>query len=132
MEPISLILSALSAGALAAVREDAAQAVKDAYAGLRRLLLRRLHGNEAGELSLARYEQQPTVWESPLRAELTAINAGQDHEVLAAVRSLMDHLANDPVAEVIYRNHFHGPVYGLVQGNKNRVSMKFGDRETGN
>jgi hypothetical protein len=131
VEPISLILSALSAGALAAVQEDAAQAVKDAYAGLKRLLLRRLHGNEAAKLSLAQYEKQPVAWEQPLRAELAAINAGQDDEVLAAVRVLVDHLDSDSAGSAVYRNQFHGPVHGLVQGDNNRVSMKFGGRDSG-
>jgi hypothetical protein len=38
MEPTTLIISALVAGATAALKETASQAVKDAYAGLKALV----------------------------------------------------------------------------------------------
>ena len=38
MEPISLIIAALSAGAIAAAKDTAGTAVKDAYQGLKTLI----------------------------------------------------------------------------------------------
>src|SRR5262252_10390776 len=49
MEPITLILGALAAGALAGVSEDATAAVKDAYAGLKRLVAARFGGKPSAE-----------------------------------------------------------------------------------
>ena len=42
MDPISLIVAALAAGASAAVKDTAGQAVKDAYSGLKALVKRKL------------------------------------------------------------------------------------------
>jgi hypothetical protein len=39
MDPVSAIIGALIAGATAAMKETASQAVKDAYAGLKRILI---------------------------------------------------------------------------------------------
>lgn len=131
MEPISLILGALGAGALAAVQESAGQAVKDAYAAFKNLLRRRLGGNEAGEVALNRYEQRPEAWGPPLRAELTASGVDRDDEVLAAARALLDQVRDDPAGAKIFQNQFHGPVHGFVQGDHNQVTMTFGNRDRG-
>ena len=129
MEPITLILGALAAGALAAVQESAGQAVKDAYAAFKNLVRRRLRGNEAAEVALNRYEQQPEAWEPPLRAELTASGIDRDDEVLAAAKKLLDQVRADPAGAKIFQNQFHGQVQGFVQGDHNQVTMTFGNRD---
>ncbi len=131
MEPLTLILGALAAGALAAVQESAGQAVKDAYAGLKNLLRQRLNGNQAGEVALTQYEQQPETWEQPLRSELSASGSDQDGEVIAAAQTLLDLVRADPVGARIFQNQFHGQVQGFVQGDYNRVTMKFGGNDRG-
>jgi hypothetical protein len=131
VEPISLILGALGAGALAAVQESAGQAVKDAYAAFKNLLRRRLSGNEAGEVALSRYEQQPEAWGPPLHAELTASGVDRDDEVLAAAQALLDQVRDDPAGARIFQNQFHGPVHGFVQGDHNQVTMTFDNRDRG-
>jgi hypothetical protein len=131
VEPLTLILGALAAGAVAGVQESAGQAVKDAYAALKNLLRRRLSGNEAGEVALTRYEQQPDTWEQPLRSELSASGADQDDEVVAAAQVLLDLVRADPVGAKIFQNQFHGQVQGFVQGDYNRVTMKFSNDDRG-
>jgi hypothetical protein len=131
VEPISLILGALAAGALAAVQESAGQAVKDAYAAFRNLLRHRLISNEAGQVALSQYEQQPEAWAPPLRAELTASKVDQDEVVLAAAQALLDQLRDDPASAKIFQNQFHGSVQGFVQGDHNQVTITFGNSDQG-
>lgn len=47
MDPISLIVGALASGAASGLTDSATAAVKDAYAGLRDLVRRRLAGRSA-------------------------------------------------------------------------------------
>ena len=49
MEPVSLIVAALAAGAVAGAENTATEAVKDAYAGLKGLVRRRVSGRRSGE-----------------------------------------------------------------------------------
>jgi hypothetical protein len=128
MEPISLILGALALGGLAGVKDSANQAVKDAYGAFKNLLHRRLGDNQAGQVALERYEQQPEAWEAPLRAELTESGLDRDGEVLAAAEALFDSVRKDPAYAKIFHNQFHGPVHGFVQGDHNEVTITFDSR----
>ena len=78
MDPVTLILTALVAGAAAGMKDTASSAIKDAYNGLKGLVRRKLAGREGGELVLDRHEQDPQVWDKPLTQELTAAGAGDD------------------------------------------------------
>ena len=93
MEPISLILTALvagaSAGALDALKDDVKEKARAAYAKLRGLAGQRVAGNPAAEVALAQYEANPNVWEAPLSDELAKAGAAGDAELVAAARALM-------------------------------------------
>lgn len=89
MDPVTLILTALAAGAALGVKDTASAAVKDAYGSLKALVKRRVSGRPDGELVLARYEETPETWERPLAAELTAVKADTDPELLTAAEALM-------------------------------------------
>ena len=90
MDPITLIVAALAAGAAAGVQGTAASAVRDAYAGLKALAKKRFAGRSDGELILARYERDPQTWQAPLAAELTEARADRDPDLVAAAQALMD------------------------------------------
>lgn len=89
MEPVTLILTALGAGAALGVKETASAAVKDAYDGLKALVRGRLATRRDGELVLARFEEAPETWKDPLAAELAAAGAGRDAGLVAAAQALM-------------------------------------------
>jgi len=89
MDPITLIVTALVAGAAAGLKDTASSAVKDAYIGLKGLVGRKLAGRPAGELVLAQHEADPQVWDKPLVQELTAAGAGDDAVVVTAAQALM-------------------------------------------
>jgi hypothetical protein len=89
MEPVTLILTALAAGAALGLKDTASSAVKDAYKGLKALVKKRFAGRRDGELVLARYEEEPDTWKGPLAAELTAAGADVDADLVAAAQALM-------------------------------------------
>lgn len=94
MDPITLILAALTAGAALGLKDAASSAVSDAYGALKSLVGRKLAGRRDGELALERYEAKPEVWEAPLKDELVTVRAGEDAELVEAARRLMA-LADD-------------------------------------
>jgi hypothetical protein len=90
MDPITLIVTALAAGAAAGVQGTAASAVKDAYAGLKALVKKRFAGRPDAELILARHERAPDTWQAPLAAELRDAGADRDPDLVTTARALMD------------------------------------------
>ena len=89
MDPVTLIITALAAGAGLGLKDTASTAVKDAYGSLKTLASRRLAGRRDGVLVLARHEEAPQAWEEPLAAELTAARAADDAGLVAAAQTLM-------------------------------------------
>jgi hypothetical protein len=94
MEPVTLILSALAAGAgagaLDALKDDLKEKARAAYARLRDLAGKRVSGRPNGELALAEYVSAPQQWEGLLAAELSAAGAAQDDELVTAAKALME------------------------------------------
>lgn len=89
VDPISLIVAALAAGAAAGLSDTASTAVQDAYTGLRELVRRRFAGRAAAEVALAEHESAPEVWQAPLAAELEKAEAGADEAMVAAAQRVM-------------------------------------------
>ena len=69
--------------------DAASSAVKDAYAGLKALVRKRLGGRPDAELVLARHEEAPETWQAPLTAELAEAGADRDPDLVAAAQALM-------------------------------------------
>ena len=90
MDPITLIVTALAAGAALGVQDTASAMVKDAYASLKALVRRRLGGDPGAELVLTRHEQAPEIWQAPLMAELARTGADRDGDLIAAANALLD------------------------------------------
>src|ERR1700722_13450223 len=94
MEPVTLILAALAAGASAgtldALKDDVREKAKAAYARLRGLAGKRLAGRTHGELALKEYASAPQKWEGLLGAELTEAGAADDAVLAAAAKALME------------------------------------------
>jgi hypothetical protein len=98
MEPTTLIIGALGAGAAAAAKDTASQAVKDAYAGLKTLIQRRFaeKNTPEGEMALTKYEEKPAVWEAPLKDALVETETDQAAEILKAAEALKHALEQTP------------------------------------
>jgi hypothetical protein len=94
MDPITLIVAALAAGAsagtLEALKDDVKELVKAAYARLRGLARTRVADQPGAELVLAQHETDPQTWEAPLAMMLTEGGAADDANLVEAARALME------------------------------------------
>jgi hypothetical protein len=117
MDPVTLILSALMAGAAASVKETASAAVKDGYNGLKELIQRKFGGNADAQHALSKYEQKPEVWQAPLAEEIKQGGLAQDQELLVLAQQLMAQLHPQQAALGKYNIQTSGSVQGMVVGD---------------
>jgi hypothetical protein len=94
MDPISLIVAAVVAGAATGITDQAAQAVKDAYGALKRLLTDRHH------VDVAALERKPEseAKQASLTEDLGDTGAAADPEVMAAARQLVEEVRRHDAA----------------------------------
>jgi hypothetical protein len=90
MDPITLIVTALAAGAALGVQDTASAMIKDAYASLKALVTKRLGGGPGAELVLAKHQGAPETWQAPLMAELAESGADGDRDLIVAAQALLD------------------------------------------
>lgn len=89
MSGVELIVAALAAGATAGITGIANDTLRDAYAGLRNLLRRRLVGHPAAQAMLDSDETDPERWRTRLGTDLTSSGADGNAEILAAARRVL-------------------------------------------
>ena len=85
---LTLILGALTAGAQVALQDATSSAIKDAYAGLKDLIRRKLGSGSAAGPLLDQLERNPDAYSPALRHELETTSVATDAEVLAATQKL--------------------------------------------
>ena len=104
MDPITLITTALVAGAVAASKDVAKQAVKDAYAGLKALIVRKFGDKSDAEDAMAAVEKKPDSGgrQAMLAEELEAAQAAQDDEVLKQAQAFLDMLEDAKSVDAAY------------------------------
>jgi len=96
MDPVSVVVAALAAGAAAGLKDTVAAAIKDAYSGLKHLLSKRY-----ADVSTSGLEKKPDSkpQQSALAESLTDAGADKDADLLAAAKALQDAIkAHDPGA----------------------------------
>jgi hypothetical protein len=124
MDPVTMIVTALAAGAALGVTDSASSAVRDAYAGLKALVRKRLGVRPGGELVLAGHEEAPGTWQAPLRAELAEAGADGDTGLVAAAQALMTLLDEAGARAGKYTVDVRG-AQGVQIGNHNRQDNIF-------
>jgi RIP homotypic interaction motif len=127
VDPVTLIVTALAAGAASALQDGAAAAVKDAYARLKALVTKRFADRPKAELVLAEHESAPQTWEKPLAAELSAAGAEDDADLAAAAQALMGLLDEAGSRSGKYLVTVHGS-QGVQVGDHNTQTNTFGPR----
>jgi hypothetical protein len=94
MEEVTLILTALatgaSAGALEALKDDVKEKAKATYVKLHGLVSPRFRGNPSAEIVLSEHQADPETYAAPLAKKLTQAGAGDDAELVATARALME------------------------------------------
>lgn len=92
VDAMSVIVGALAAGGVAGAKDVATAAVKDAYAGLRGLVVRRVSGSpqetEVVEILDADH-LEPEIRQARLHQALTRAQVDADAEIVAAAQRLL-------------------------------------------
>jgi hypothetical protein len=118
MEPISLILAALGAGAIAATKDTAGTAVKDAYEGLKTLIKKRFadKGKEDDSNIIDKHEKKPDseAIKALLKEELVDLDVDQDVEILKAAAEILKKEDPQGAKEGKYRINVQGDIKGIV------------------
>jgi hypothetical protein len=120
MEPISIILAALVAGAAKA----AGDAAPDAYKGLKALIKRKFAGEPTAEMVLEEHETDPKTYEAPLKKKLAEAGADKDEEIIEKAESLLKELTPEEAATVIQNYNISGDVKGIL-GNVSGGKIDF-------
>lgn len=93
MDPVTLIVAALGAGATAGLSGTTSTAIQDAYGGLRDAIRRRLSRDErSGEQAVAvldAHATDPEAERDRMTETLAASGVSADAEVVAAARGLL-------------------------------------------
>lgn len=96
MEPVTLVVAAIAAGAAAALKDTASQAVRDAYAAVKAVLHKRYTGVDVRPV-----EQKPASLpkRESLEEDLAAAGAQTDTELARLAQRLLDEIErHDPAA----------------------------------
>jgi hypothetical protein len=116
VDPITLILTSLAAGAAAGGQSFASDAVKDSYVGLKALIARKFAGKPSAKVALNEHESDPETWEVLLKKELMQEHIDQDREIVEAAKKVMTLM--QPQEAVLGRPvvQINGDVNGLAWG----------------
>lgn len=126
VEPISLIIAALTAGAVVGARDTAGAAVKDAYGGLKELIHRRFGGNQGARAALDLSEHEPAAPVRELAQHLWAVGAESDEELIAAAQAVLRLVDPYGARTGKYDVNISGGK-GIVVGDQANVTMTFND-----
>ena len=123
MDPVSVIVGAMVAGAAGGVSSSASAAVQSAYEALAGRLRNLFGRGDRAEL-VDRVEADPVATQVELREELTAAGAGHDAELLAAAQRLWALLDPQAFAAGKYRVDLRG-AKGVQAGDHNTQINNF-------
>jgi hypothetical protein len=126
MDPITLILTALASGAPLVAKGVAGEVIKDAYNSLKARIQDKFTGKPDAELTLAKHEEKPEVWEAPLKEALVEADVDQDQPLIEAAQKLLELVNPQQAAMGKYNVQITGDVQGFVQGDNAHVEMTFG------
>lgn len=127
MDPISMIVTALAAGAAASSKDTASVAVKDAYAGLKSLVSHLFAAKPRAQQVLEDHEQEPEIYEKPLKKWLGETGAEQDADLLTAAKHLLVLVQPQQAGMGKFTIQNTGSVQGLNVGDQNTITQTFGD-----
>lgn len=124
MEPISLILAALVAGATAAGKDVAGKAVKDSYDGLKALIKKKFaeKGKDDPSAIIDKYEKKPEITKALLEDELKEAEIEKDTAILQVAETIMKR--EDPEGASNGKYDLRG-AKGVQIGDKNTQNNSF-------
>jgi len=125
MDPVSMVVAAVAAGAIAAAKDTASDAIKSTFRSLINLVHRGLGGDATAEAALKEFEKDPETWEKPLTKAVADHNLAQDDAVLSLAKELLKLIEEAEPSKGKYNIKIeHGQ--GIVIGDQADVTMSFG------
>jgi len=119
MEPIGMIIGALVMGMTAVAKDVGGQIVKDAYAGLKRVIVDRY--SRAGSIAAMEEDPSSDTQRKALTETLTKAGLATDAEVLGKAKELSQALAKVPREALT--------AAGVRIGELEAINARFGDIE---
>jgi hypothetical protein len=104
MDPLTIILTALTAGAAAGGQAVVSNTIRDAYNGLKALIQRKFAGKPSAEVALTEHETDPQTWAAPLKKALAQEQVDQDQAILQVAQQLIDQIKAQPGGEQHIQN----------------------------
>ncbi|BAY95744.1 MULTISPECIES: hypothetical protein [unclassified Tolypothrix] len=127
MEPISMIIAALGAGAIAAAKDTAGTAVKDAYLGLKTLIKKKFEGDVLGQAMVDAKPEEIKQAEGLLKDKITKSGADQDQEIINLAQDLLEKIKEQPGGQQIINQTQTNTMSGnTVGGNVNFAPVQQG------
>jgi hypothetical protein len=89
MDPATVIVSALEEGAVLRLKDSVSSVVKDACAAHKSLVVKALASRPGADVVLTRHEENPGMWQAPLKDELEKVGADRDPDIITAAEALL-------------------------------------------
>jgi hypothetical protein len=130
MDPVTMILAALGAGATAAAKDTASQVVKDAYSGLKALIQKRFAGKPQAETALREHEADQDTWKKPLEKSLVESRVAQAPEIIESAQRLLQLVHPEQHAQGKFNLQITGTVHGQQIGDGGTQQNIFGSKSS--
>ncbi len=117
MDPLSLIVAALAAGAAAAAKDTSGAAIRDGYQGLKALIQKRLAADPAASMVLQEHEKDPETYDAPLRKKLAVAALEQDQVILLAARQVLEQSTPSVGAAPVIHQTISNVKYAATSGS---------------
>ena len=115
MEPISLLIAALVAGATKA----ASDVVPDSYNVLKTLIKGKFAGNSTAEMVLTEHEKDPRTYTELLKKQLAKAGADRDQEIIKLAQDLLNQLQEQPSLQQIITQNISNVKYAATSASGN-------------
>lgn len=89
MDPISLIIEALAAGAAAALKDTAGKAIKEGYVALKSAIKRAWSDPETSDVLLNEYEKDPETYQKPIEKKLKEKKLDDNQDIIALAQAVL-------------------------------------------
>jgi hypothetical protein len=128
MDPITLVVTAVAAGAAAALKETSSAAIKDAYAAVTALIRRHFGANPEKQAIVDSDATGSEEWRGQLSEELRSTGAESDEELIAAARNLLSLVDPQGTSQGKYVVTVSGGK-GVVVGDNAHVEQTFNESD---
>ncbi|MDD1414594.1 hypothetical protein MEN41_08070 [Dolichospermum sp. ST_con] len=104
MDPVSLIITALVAGATVAAKETAEKAIKDAYQGLKTLIKKKFEGDSFAQGLVDGNPEDIKQVENLLEGKIRKAAVHEEPKIIEAAQNLLDKVEEQPGGQQIITN----------------------------